>query len=234
MLTGGRVGDSLKLIANVRELIYTSNGTASEWVHRGKLTEKAFSSNSMSYSLFDTASIMYGGIELFTSRNGGQLWNKVNDWKGYYKNPKDSLHADIPFVGRFQKKNKTEFHLIGTDGGIYLSYDQMKTVTNLSLTQHLNAQYYSVYTEKTKEKTIYAGSQDQGFQRTKDDILKKPLKFTQITSGDFGHLCSGDSGKTLWFSNPNYVAYYLNPETDTTITNSWNFTSTHHCSVASS
>ena len=182
MLTGGRIGDSLRLIANVRELIYISNGNLTSWTERGKLTEKAFSSNSMSYSSIDTASIFYGGVELFTTRNGGKLWNKQNDWKGYYKNHKDSLHADIPFIGRFEKKDKSEIHLIGTDGGLYVSYDQLKTVSNISLKDHFTAQYYSLYTEKTKEEIIYVGSQDQGFQRTKNDTFKRPLSFQQTAS----------------------------------------------------
>nr|AOE11405.1 glycoside hydrolase, BNR repeat precursor [uncultured bacterium] len=231
MLTGGRIGDSLRLIANVRELIYISNGNLTSWTERGKLTEKAFSSNSMSYSSIDTASIFYGGVELFTTRNGGKLWNKQNDWKGYYKNHKDSLHADIPFIGRFEKKDKTEIHLIGTDGGLYVSYDQLKTVSNISLKDHFTAQYYSLYTEKTKEEIIYVGSQDQGFQRTKKDTFKGPLSFQQTASGDFGHLSSADSGKSIWFSNPNYVANYSNPEIDSTISNLWNFTDSFSFSI---
>ncbi|MBD80759.1 MAG: hypothetical protein CL840_17725 [Crocinitomicaceae bacterium] len=224
MLTGCRVGDSLKLYANVREFIYSSDGKANNWTHRGILKEKAFTSNSMSYSLTDTATVLFGGIELFTTRNGGSTWKKVNDWTSYYDNPEDSLHADIPFIGRFEKKDKSEFHLIGTDGGLYVSYDQLKSVKNISLTDHLTAQYYSILTNKQNEDLIYAGSQDQGFQRTTDDTLKKPLSFDQIVSGDFGHLSSSDSGKSIWMSNPEFIGYFANAKTDTSFAATWDFT----------
>jgi len=82
---------------------------------------------------------------------------------------------------------------------------------------------YSILTEKTKEQNIYLGSQDQGFQKAINDTFRKPLNFTQTASGDFGHLNSTDSGKSIWCSNPNFIGFFNNINTDTAFSHTWNF-----------
>ena len=75
------------------------------------------------------------------------------------------------------------------------------------------SQYYSTYTKKTYPYHIYAGSQDQGFQRTIGDE-GGILEFEQSISGDYGHLSSGDGGETIWCNYPGFTMYYDNPQLD--------------------
>jgi len=123
------------------------------------------------------------------------------------------LHADIPEVRFFLDNDFNEVALISTDGGIYISYDEIETVENLSMEGLGVSQYYSTYTKRTDPFHVYAGSQDQGFQRSlypSDGILN----FEQSISGDYGHLVSTDGGETLWCNYPGFTMFYANPETD--------------------
>lgn len=74
------------------------------------------------------------------------------------------------------------------------------------------SQYYSTYTKKDFPYNIYAGSQDQGFQRSisPDGNI---YNFIQSISGDYGHLSSGDDGETIWSNYPGFTLYYSNPVT---------------------
>jgi hypothetical protein len=74
------------------------------------------------------------------------------------------------------------------------------------------SQYYSTYTKRTFPYNVYAGSQDQGFQRSIAPG-EGVLDFIQSISGDYGHLSSGDEGETIWCNYPGFTLYYGNPVT---------------------
>jgi len=74
-------------------------------------------------------------------------------------------------------------------------------VNNLSLNGLGVSQYYSTYTKRTPPYQIFAGSQDQGFQRSIDHV-NSVYDFEQVVSGDYGHLVSGDNGHSLWMVYP--------------------------------
>ena len=71
-------------------------------------------------------------MEVFKSLNGGSSWNLVNNWWEYYGNPTIYLHADIPDIQFILDPNENEFVFISTDGGLYISYDGLDEVLNLS------------------------------------------------------------------------------------------------------
>ena len=152
-------------------------------------------------------------ITFYKSQNSGDSWSIVNNWWEYYGNESFMLHADIPEVRFFLDNDFNEVALISTDGGIYISYDEIETVENLSMEGLGVSQYYSTYTKRTDPFHVYAGSQDQGFQRSlypADGVLN----FEQSISGDYGHLVSTDGGETIWCNYPGFTMFYANPETD--------------------
>ena len=81
-------------------------------------------------------------------------------------NPSIYLHADIPDIQFIMDDDGNEFVFVLTDGGLYVSYDGfMNEVLNISESGLGVSQYYSdIYSEIYPYK-VYAGSQDQGFQR---------------------------------------------------------------------
>jgi hypothetical protein len=83
-----------------------------------------------------------------------------------------------------------------TDGGTFVSYDQGATFQNLTQDGFRNAQYYSVLTSRTNSRLIAAGAQDQGYQLSTPSA-SEPLEFTQVISGDYGHLTSSSGTHDL-------------------------------------
>jgi len=122
------------------------------------------------------------------------------------------LHADIPEVRFFLDPEYNEVTLISTDGGLYLSDDNLESVQNISMNGLGVSQYYSTYTKRTFPYNVYAGSQDQGFQRSISPG-EGVFDFIQSISGDYGHLSSGDEGETIWCNYPGFTLYYGNPVT---------------------
>ena len=109
----------------------------------------------------------------------------MNDWWEYYGNPEIYLHADIPEIQFLKSNNGNEITYISTDGGLYHSTDQLINVNNLSLSGLGISQYYSTYTNKFTPYQIFAGSQDQGFQRSVNQLYDI-YDFEQVISGDYG------------------------------------------------
>jgi hypothetical protein len=186
---------------------YASTDAGAHWTFRGGVPFHMFTNNSFSVSPSNKDLMFCGGVEVYRSVNGGRSWSPVNGWGEYYGDVSGKLHADIPGISFHRNANGDEYILIGTDGGLYLSQDTMKVVSNLSLSKLNVSQYYSTYTHQKDPTVIFAGSQDQGFQRTMNDNHQTKA-FDQLISGDYGHLTSGNGGTTLWCNYPGFTLLY--------------------------
>lgn len=208
-ITGNyRPGQNKVLYAYADLNIYRSTDNGHTWTYRGNCVIKSFRINSFDCSLTNPNRVYLGGVECMVSNDGGINWAKVNNWYDYYPTPATKLHADIPMITSQWGYNQSEITYICTDGGVYESPDQISTVQNLSLNGLNVSEYYSVYTHEKNSAIIYAGAQDQGFQRTTTATSNGPLAFDQVISGDFGHFSTQDSGQTLWMMYPGEALYF--------------------------
>jgi len=187
---------------------YQSIDGGINWTARGSVYESPFMKNSLMVSQKYPNTLYYGGVECFRSTDGGNNWTIVNEWWEYYEDIENLLHADIPGINSYIDSENNEFIYINTDGGTYISHDQLQTVKNISMQNHNIGQFYSVYSHRTNSNYIFAGSQDQGYQLCNTNSGEGTAAFTQILSGDYGHLVSGDGGNSLWMVYPGFAAYY--------------------------
>ena len=221
LLTGG-LDEDIFMYAKIDDQLYFSENRGIDWTNLGTLPSYTFFRNSFKSSNINKEVICIGGIDLYRSINGGVNWSKVNEWWEYYDNPSIYLHADIPDIQFILDPNDNEFVFISTDGGLYISYDGlMDEVLNISENGLGVSQYYSTYTAHYPPYTVYAGSQDQGFQR-RISMSEGVYDFEQVISGDYGHLVSPNQGESIWSVYPGFVLLYPNAATNTNgIT--WNF-----------
>jgi photosystem II stability/assembly factor-like uncharacterized protein len=156
---------------------------------------------------------LYGGVETHRTVDGGASFSVINTWQAYYGSPSTRLHADIqgidvvPQAGPFG-----ETWYIATDGGLYRSTDLLASVQNLSLAGLRVSQYYSTHTSSADPNHVVAGAQDQGYQRASmaPPLSDTNLAFTQLISGDYGHLTSGDGDHGFLFSvYPGFVLCHV-------------------------
>ena len=230
ILTGGVGSNYPFFYAHVGGRIYQSMNGGNSWIDRGERPQWYFNlQNSFNSSNINRDLIFWGGMEVFKSTSGGSSWTLVNNWWDYYGNEATMLHADIPEVRFFLDPEFNEVALISTDGGLYYSDDALETVQNVSMNGLGVSQYYSTYTKRTFPYNVYAGSQDQGFQRSISpggDVFD----FVQSISGDYGHLSSGDEGLSIWCNYPGITTYFPDPLTSGHI--SLNFPGSGHLWLA--
>lgn len=200
-------GKSLYLYAYSDGTLYKSNNGAKTWTTQGKTAD----GNITFVSRTDHNLITCGWVDCYKSNDGGKTWNVINRWGEYYGQPASKLHADIMQINSFFNKAGKEVILICCHGGLYVSYDQLQTVNNLSLKKHNISQYYSTITSYHQPDIMYAGSQDQGYQRSEIDTNTGILNFQQVISGDYGHMVSADSGRTFWMTYPGFLTYLPEP-----------------------
>jgi hypothetical protein len=173
----------------------------------GETTGNPFGANSFDCSVLNPAHVYLGGVDCWRSYDYGLTWVRVNKWGEYYGNPETKLHADIPGINPFLDGARSEFVLVGTDGGAYVSNNDLRTVRNISLSGLNVSQYYSTYTSRDGSNAIYAGSQDQGIQRSL--VENGGIRdFEQMISGDYGHVVSADEGMSIWTAYPGIVMYF--------------------------
>ncbi|MEM6343354.1 MAG: T9SS type A sorting domain-containing protein [Bacteroidota bacterium] len=196
---GYHSSDSLK--------VYQSSNAGQSWSYRGQQATNLFFRTSFNVDRNNPQRLYAGGINAFTSDNGGASWRLINQWWEYYGDEATKLHADIPSFPSFETANGIPFSMVCTDGGAFISYDELDNVSNISLNGLNVSQYYSTYTFQIDPAIIYVGSQDQGFQRSKIDD-GGVLSFDQLISGDYGHLGSANGGLSLWCNYPGFTMYY--------------------------
>lgn len=204
----------------VNTYFYSEENNFEKWELTGDFDEFDFwSYNSSNHK---KGHIYWGNVNTVRTYNGGRNWEIVNTWGEYYADPLNKLHADIPSMNVFDDpETGDEIILISTDGGLYISRDDLQSVTNLSLHGLKISQYYDVSTS-ADGKVVYAGSQDQGFQRCLDDS-STVLSFDQLISGDYGQFASADGGQTHWSVYPTFAHVYFNSDTENESRKSWGF-----------
>ncbi len=196
---------------NVRT-VFTTTDTCNTWIAQGDIPIVPWSVG-MYLSPQNPDFLITGGVECFYSTNGGIGWAKTNNWGDYYGDVEGSLHADMMYFESYETAQGEAFMLISNHGGLSVSYDEMATRQNLGLDKLFVSQYYDVRTDPLDPAYIYAGSQDQGFQRAYSFSPAQLPNFEQVISGDYGHIAFSENNQRLWTVYPGgWITYYQNPQ----------------------
>lgn len=181
------------------------------WETRGELPVSPWSVG-LYVSPSDPNHLLMGAVECFNSIDGGMTWEKVNNWYDYYDDIEGSLHADMMHFSEFETSEGQPFMLVSNHGGLSVSYDRLATTENIGQSSLNVSQYYSVRTDPLNPAVVYAGSQDQGFQRSILFDESGVHDFEQVISGDYGHIVFSQNGQYLWTVYPGgWVTLYTNP-----------------------
>ena len=212
-IAGAMQGNSLVLYAYTQaeeeewQVMRSEDGGAS-WEARGELPVRPWSVG-LYVSPTDPDHLLMGAVECYNSLDGGLSWEKVNNWYDYYDDTEGSLHADIMDFSEFETAAGQPFTLISNHGGLSVSYDRLASTENIGLASLNVSQYYSVRTDPLLPEVVYAGSQDQGLQRSVLFEEEGVHDFEQVISGDYGHIVFSNSGQYLWTVYPGgWVTFY--------------------------
>jgi len=157
--------------------------------------------------------LLVPNVEAYRSSNRGESWEKVNNWIEYYDNRSIKLHADITYIAEY-KQGSQDFIIVANHGGLSISYDNGNNFSNIGLNNLNISQYYSVKTYPRDQRYVFAGSQDQGLQRSLL-FAEGAGNFDQMFSGDFGHIQFTNNNRSLWSVFPGgLVVYYEDPLTN--------------------
>ncbi len=192
--------------------LFRANNGLANWDSTGVLPK-----NPWAVGLYPVPSkpnlMLLGEVECYRTSDDGAHWTKLNNWGAYYGDVENKLHADMMYFNEFETKDEEHFLLISNHGGLNVSYDYTATTPNIGLVGLNVSQYYSVRTDPNQRYFVYAGSQDQGFQRAISGN-NAPVNFEQVISGDYGHIVFSGEGQHLWTVYPGgWVTYYDNPKT---------------------
>ncbi len=188
--------------------LWRSTNSGNTWTYKRDMPEmwSAFGT-----SITNDQVICYGGVELWVSFDGGASFAYVNPWWEHPGNRQFRLHADIMGVSAIPDASlpSGERWYVNTHGGTYESKTQLDKVNWLSAVGLGVGQYYATHTSRRDPKYLHVGSQDQGYQRS---VLGTPggggpwADFTELITGDYGHLSSANGSHDLVYSDyPGFV-----------------------------
>lgn len=208
------VDDTLHLYSfNDESQLYRSKDEGQSWELLSTLTIDPWNVG-LYISPSNPTQMMAGAVNAIRSNNGGKNWQTINEWHEYYGQEDTKLHADIMYFEEFTDENGETFILNCNHGGVYITRDQGKNHQNISLFGLATAQYYDVRTLPSDPEWVFAGSQDQGFQKGILDDDDQIADFSQVISGDYGHIEFTNNGTNLWTVYPGGSAtFWENPTT---------------------
>lgn len=200
-------------LLNKSKYVFMSEDYGATWQNKGILPIDPWEVGIFTFGS-NPDQLLVGEVECYRSAFQGSGWIKVNGWGDYYGNVATKLHADMMHFNEFKKSNGSYFAVICCHGGIFKTTNYTTNVSNITLANLNNAQYYDVTTQPGTYDYIYAGAQDQGFQRGKATPQSKdPVSFKQIISGDYGHNAFTKNGTGLWTVYPGgSISYYEDPK----------------------
>jgi hypothetical protein len=197
-------------LMNTNNRIFYSNNAGASWTFKGTLPQNSW--NRLEASNTNGLQVYTGGVEAMRSTDAGATWTVVNGWAEYYSNIVGKLHADMMNFAHFKKADGTPFCIINQHGGVAISYNNLVSTTNLSVSGLRSAQYYDVITAPDNANIIYGGTQDQGLHKNSTALTPGLLDFTQVISGDYGYLTLADQYRTLYAQYPGGSLYiYKHP-----------------------
>lgn len=199
--------------------VYMTENYGESWEFRGSVGVRPWGVG-IFVSPSNPDMMLAGAVNCFRSIDGGLTWYKLNEWWEYYDDVDNKLHADMMHFNEFYTADGTRFNLSSNHGGLNISYDDFFNIDNIGLSGLNVSQYYSVRTNQFSPNWVYAGSQDQGFQRA--DIYSQDVaNFEQVISGDYGHIMMTDHGNDLWTVYPGGWVTYYNFVQTSELTASW-------------
>jgi hypothetical protein len=196
---------------NLDPKLYYSSNNGSTWTLKSTLGPQNYPLQ-LGVSVSNSSKVLYGNTEAYRSTDNGATFTRINYWWEYYGNESTKLHADIRDIFFSKYSNGTEFGIISTDGGIYLTTDQGATVANKSLSGHNINMYWDHKTHPDSTNIVFGGTQDQGIQTTITARGTGLFTSHQIISGDDGQMritrLNGDGiANTLWTMYCNGILY---------------------------
>jgi len=211
ILVGNYQGqDSILYALEASNTVKVSKDAGKTWEYQASIDDTPWDIG-FYVSPTDPNQLFYGNIEAY--RMEGNTFEKVNDWWEYYDDVPSALHADIMTIKEFTDTQGQPFLLIGNHGGLSISYNNMESNQNIGIEGLNVAQYYDVRTDPNNPDVVYAGSQDQGYQRTTEMNKDGSVDFDQVISGDYGHLTFSRNGEGMWTGYPGgRIRFYLNPQ----------------------
>ncbi len=187
--------------------VFQSENFGETWDFRGNIGARPWGVG-MYVSPTNPDMLVAGEVNCYRSLDGGISWYKLNEWWEYYDDVDNKLHADMMHFNEFYTADGVRFNLSSNHGGLNITYDEFFEIDNIGLSGLNVSQYYSVRTNQSSPNWVYAGSQDQGFQRA-DIYNVEVADFEQVISGDYGHIVMTDNGSDLWTVYPGgWVTYY--------------------------
>lgn len=193
-------------------IIYKSTNLGVTWEEKDTVPKNIWGVG-IFVSSEDPNYLLAGEVNCWESFDGGESWSQINEWFEYYGDVVNKLHADIMSFSDYHDTINDRYSIfISNHGGLSRQDGVNADPINIGLYGLNVSQYYSVRTSPFTEGYIYAGAQDQGFQRAKDKEGEL-LNFNQVISGDYGHIVFSNSGLNLWTVYPGgWVTYYETPE----------------------
>lgn len=119
--------------------------------------------------------VIVGGIDIYSSTNAGVTLIRKTVWST--TSPTDFSHADIHWLAY-----KGSILYCCSDGGVYVSYDNADTWTDLNATLS-TLQYQSADYDPTDVNILYGGTQDNN----KNTSTNYGIEWIQRTTGDGGY-----------------------------------------------
>jgi photosystem II stability/assembly factor-like uncharacterized protein len=163
--------------------IYRSTDAGQTWARVNSLDERPFYFSVVRCDPGDASTVYALGVSLYRSTDGGRTFSREGLTKG--------VHSDLHDL--WIDPHDSRHLLLGTDGGVYVSYDR---AASWEMLDHLAlGQFYHVAVDARRPYRVYGGLQDNGSWAGPSQTLRPsgPANADyQVVQGGDGFVCRVD------------------------------------------
>jgi hypothetical protein len=202
--------------------IYQYDRINSFWNRKSQISFESRLPHTFSASSTKINSLFIGGYDFHKSTDTAKTWSVQNTLNDFLVNKSSKLHPGINFIQSFKNVRQSEIFLIASDGGLFLSQDQLNTVINLTPNGIQIGNHYDLKILKDNTSKLYTSMESQGLHTYTNYNPDSTINSEHIAwSSNFG-LGSSKSNNNLWTASEHEVGY-VSSLTDRFYRTSWTY-----------
>ena len=178
--------------------IYQYDRINSFWNRKSQISFESRLPHTFSASRTNTNSLFIGDYNFHKSSDTAKNWSIQNTLNEFLINKNSKLHPGINSIESFENVRQSEIFLIATDGGLFLSQDQLNSVINLTPNGIQIGNHYDLEILKDNDSKLYTSSESQGLHTYKNYNPDSTINTEHIAWGTNYELESSKAKSNLW------------------------------------
>jgi len=192
------------------------------WNRQSQISFESQQAHTFSISGAKPNRLFIGNTNFQKSIDTAKTWSIQNNLNDYLLNRRSNLHPGINAIKSFTNVRQAEIFLISTDGGLFLSQDQLNSVVNLTPSNLQIGNHYDLKILKDDLSNLFTSTSAQGLHTYTNYNPDSTINTEHIDWGTNYVVGSSTMNSNLWAASEGEIGF-VSSLTDRFYRATWNY-----------